>query len=303
MKLERLLKRAAQLKDQTIAVVAAADVEVLSAISKAIEMNLGKFLLFDDKKEIQTLIDQHFIDLRESKHISIIHSYSIEQAAEHAVKAVQLNEAQVLMKGNIPTAKLLKAVLNKEYGLRTGRVLSHVAVFDVPHFDRLIFVTDAAMNIRPELEQKGQIIQNAVMVARAIGIEKPKVAALAAIEQVNPNMQETLDAAALTVMNERGQITDCVVNGPLALDNAISSFAAKQKKIQNEVAGQADILLVPEIVTGNVLYKSLMYFANANVAALVAGAKAPIVLTSRADRADSKLYSLALALCTSLSHK
>jgi len=300
MKLESLLNKATQMKDQMIAVAAAADEEVLSAVEKAIEWDLGKFMLFGDENEIQSLI-RKFPLLESSTHVTIHHAESVELSAEMAVRAIHEKKAHVLMKGNIPTAKILKAVLNKEYGLRTGNVLSHVAVFEVPHYDRFIFVTDAAMNIRPNLEQKAQIIQNAVQIAKSVGIDLPKVAVLAAIEQINPAMPETLDAASLTMMNERGQIKDCLINGPLALDNAISTFAAEQKKIKNEVAGQADILAVPEIVTGNVLYKSLMYFANAKVAAVISGAKAPIVLTSRADKAESKLYSIALAICASKS--
>jgi phosphate butyryltransferase len=202
------------------------------------------------------------------------------------------------MKGNVPTAVLLKAVLNKEFGLRTGHVLSHVAAFEIPDYNRLIFVTDAAMNIAPDLNQKVQIVKNAVNVARSLGIECPKVAPLAAVEVVNPDMQATLDAAVLTQMNARGQIQNCQIDGPLALDNAVSAFAAEHKGIVSEVAGQADILLVPTIEVGNVLYKSLIYFAKAKVGAVIAGAKAPIVLTSRADSAESKLYSLAVAVCS-----
>ena len=169
-------------------------------------------------------------------------------------------------------------------------------MFDVPHYDRPILVTDAAMNITPSLEEKVQIIQNAVNVAHSIGIEVPKVAPIAAVEIVNPLMPATVEAALLTQMNRRGQIKGCVIDGPLALDNAINIEAAKQKGIQSEVAGQADILLVPAIETGNVLYKSLIYFAKAKVGAILAGAKAPVVLTSRADSSESKLYSLALAI-------
>jgi phosphate butyryltransferase len=264
----------------------------------ALDHHFGQFILYGDREQILQLLQEKHVDYAKNGKIQIVHANSKVQAAELAVKAVHLNEANVLMKGNIPTATILKAVLNKEFGLRTGNVLSHVAVFEVPGYDRYIIVTDAAMNIAPDLEQKAQIISNAVSVARAIGIDKPKVAPLAAVEVVNPAMPATLDAAALTAMNKRGQITDCIVDGPLALDNAVSMLAAEHKGIDSEVAGQADILLVPTIETGNVLYKSLVYFANAKVGAVIAGAKAPIVLTSRADSAESKLYSLALAVCT-----
>ncbi|UQD52670.1 phosphate butyryltransferase [Bacillus methanolicus] len=298
MKLDSLIEKATQSENQTVAVAVAEDEEVIDAVAMALEQNLADFLLFGDKEKILTLMHEKYSSMETNGNIKVIHANTNELAAERAVKAVKLNEADVLMKGNIPTATILRAVLNKEFGLRTGNVLSHVAVFEVPGYDRYTIVTDAAMNIAPDLEQKAQIIKNAVNVAKGIGIEMPKVAPLAAIEIVNPNMQATLDAALLTQMNRRGQISGCIIDGPLALDNAISKLAAEHKGIGGDVAGQADILLVPTIEVGNVLYKSLIYFANAKVGAIIAGAKAPIVLTSRADSAESKLYSLALALCS-----
>lgn len=298
MKLDDLIKKATQMENQTVAVAAAEDEEVIEAVSEAVKYNLGNFLLFGDKEQIVRLIKEKNSDLLTNPTVKIIHANSNQLAAENAVKAVKLNEADVLMKGNIPTATILKAVLNKDYGLRTGHVLSHVAVFEVEEYEQFIILTDAAMNIAPDLEQKVQITNNAVDIARKIGVEVPKVAPIAAVEVVNPAMQATLDAAALTLMNRRGQIKNCIIDGPLGLDNAISKFAAHHKGIESEVAGQADILLVPTIEVGNSLYKSLVYFAKAKVGAVIAGAKAPIVLTSRADTAESKLYSLALALCS-----
>lgn len=298
MKLDTLIEKATQSENQTVAVAAAEDEEVIEAVSMALKQNLADFLLFGDKEKILKIMNEKYSGMEKNENLKIIHTNTNELAAEHAVKAVKLNEANVLMKGNIPTAAILKAVLNKEFGLRTGNVLSHVAVFEVPGFERYTIVTDAAMNIAPDLEQKAQIINNAVNVAKGIGIEMPKVAPLAAVEMVNPSMQATLDAALLTQMNRRGQISGCIIDGPLALDNAVSKYAAEHKGIGGDVAGQADILLVPTIEVGNVLYKSLIYFANAKVGAIIAGAKVPIVLTSRADSAESKLYSLALALCS-----
>lgn len=298
MKLDLLIEKATQLENQTVAVAAAEDDEVIEAVAEAVKRNLANFLLYGDKEKIVTLLNEKDRELLHNPTIQIIHTKTSQLAAENAVKAVKLNEADVLMKGNIPTASILKAVLNKEYGLRSGNVLSHVAVFEVDGFEQFILLTDAAMNIAPDLDQKVQIINNSVMIAKKIGVELPKVAPIAAVEVVNPAMQATLDAATLTVMNKRGQIRDCIVDGPLALDNAISKFAAEHKGINSEVAGQADILLVPTIEVGNALYKSLVYFAKAKVGAVIAGAKAPIVLTSRADTAESKLYSLALALCS-----
>ncbi|NKE05021.1 phosphate butyryltransferase [Mesobacillus selenatarsenatis] len=298
MKLDSLISMASQDGRKTVAVAAAEDSEVLEAVARAVELKLADFLLYGNEEEIKKMIAAKHPSLGGSKGVKIISAPNNYAAAEMAVKAVKNNDANVVMKGNIPTAVILKAVLNKEYGLRTGAVLSHVAVFEVPGYDRFTIVTDAAMNISPDVEQKAQIIKNAVKVAHSIGIEMPKVAPLAAVEVINPAMQATVDAASLTMMNKRGQIQGCIVDGPLALDNAVSQIAAEHKGIKSEVAGKADILLVPAIEVGNVLYKSLIYFANAKVGAVIAGAKAPIVLTSRADTAESKLYSLALALCS-----
>ncbi|MGH0630676.1 phosphate butyryltransferase [Bacillus pacificus] len=296
MKLEHLIDQAAGQPKKTVAVAVAEDYEVIEAVAKAITLQLAQFRLYGNQEKIMGMLQEH--NLQTSEHIEVIAAQSSAEAAELSVKAVRNGEADVLMKGNIPTANILKAVLNKEWGLRKGSVLSHVAAFEVPNYDRLIFVTDAAMNIAPDVTQKAAIIQNTVEVARAIGIDLPKVAPIAAVEVVNPAMQATIDAAMLTQMNRRGQIKNCVVDGPLALDNAVSQIAAEHKGIVSDVAGKADILLVPTIEAGNVLYKSLVYFADAKVGAMIAGAKAPIVLTSRADSAETKVYSLALAVAT-----
>ncbi|EJQ15051.1 phosphate butyryltransferase [Bacillus cereus] len=296
MKLEHLIDQAAGQPKKTVAVAVAEDHEVIEAVAKAIKLQLAQFRLYGNQEKIIGMLQEH--GLQTSEHIEVIAAASNAEAAELSVKSVRNGEADVLMKGNIPTANILKAVLNKEWGLRKGSVLSHVAAFEVPNYDRLIFVTDAAMNIAPDVTQKAAIIQNTVEVAWAIGIDLPKVAPIAAVEVVNPAMQATIDAAMLTQMNRRGQIKNCVVDGPLALDNAVSQIAAEHKGIVSDVAGKADILLVPTIEAGNVLYKSLVYFADAKVGAMIAGAKAPIVLTSRADSAETKVYSLALAVAT-----
>ena len=296
MKLEHLIDQAAGQPKKTVAVAVAEDHEVIEAVARAITLQLAQFRLYGNQEKIMGMLQEH--GLQTSEHIEVIAATSSAEAAELSVKAVRNGEADVLMKGNIPTANILKAVLNKEWGLRKGSVLSHVAAFEVPNYNRLIFVTDAAMNIAPDVTQKAAIIQNTVEVARAIGIDLPKVAPIAAVEVVNPAMQATIDAAMLTQMNRRGQIKNCVVDGPLALDNAGSQIAAEHKGIVSDVAGKADILLVPTIEAGNVLYKSLVYFADAKVGAMIAGAKAPIVLTSRADSAETKVYSLALAVAT-----
>jgi len=225
-----------------------------------------------------------------------LNDYATSTVAKRATLAVKTGEADVLMKGMVATSTFMKAVLSREAGLRTNRTLSHIALFQIPNRERLIGVTDAAIHIAPTLEEKVDIIANAVDAMTDIGYELPRVAAIAAVEVVNPQMAATTDAALLAQMNRRGQIKGCVVDGPLALDNAVDMVAAKQKGIESEVAGQADLLLVPYIEVGNVLYKSMMYFAGASVAAIVVGAAAPVVLTSRADTAEAKLYSLAFAL-------
>jgi phosphate butyryltransferase len=294
MKLEKLIDEATRKADKVVAVAAAEDREVIESVKMALERGLASFQLYGDKGKTVSLLQE--LGLEKSEKLKLEHCPSPEEAAMKAVRAVSSGQADVLMKGMIPTARILKAVLNKEYGLRTGKVLSHVAAFDIEGFDRLIFITDAAMNIAPDLQQKAEIIQNAVDIASKIGVPKPKVAPIAAVETVNPAMEATLDAAALTQMNHRGQIKNCLVDGPLALDNAVSLEAADHKGVGGDVAGNADILLVPNIETGNALYKSLIYFARARVGAVIAGAKAPIVLTSRADSAESKLYSIALAV-------
>lgn len=296
MNFEKLLNHITEINGRVVAVAAADDEEVIEAVKEAVLRKIAMFILFGNKEKIDKLLRLKGIN---NDNIQVIHTQTKEEAAELAVKSVHNDEATILMKGMVSSATLLKSVLNKEYGLRTNRVLSHVAIFEIPGFSKSMIVTDAAMNIHPNLEEKQQIIENAVDMAKSIGINNPKVAVLAAIENVNPAMEVTLDAASLTLMNKRGQIKDCIIDGPLALDNAVSTIAAKQKGIDSEVAGNADILLVPTIEAGNILYKSLIYFAKAKVGSVIAGAKAPIVLTSRSDSAECKLYSLALAICSS----
>ncbi|QOY38777.1 phosphate butyryltransferase [Anaerobacillus isosaccharinicus] len=285
-----------QLPSKVVAVAAAEDEEVIEAVVKAVERKLATFMLYGNANKIKSLLTARDSGYEVSQFVKIVDTKDENDSARLAVQSVSDGSADVLMKGLVSTSVILKEVLNKEYGLRTGSVLSHVAAFQIQGFDRLIFVTDAAMNIAPDLKQKVEIINNAVFLANRLGISLPKVAAISAVETVNPNMVATIDAALLAQMNARGQIKNCVVDGPLALDNAISMQAAKLKGLKGEVAGKADIIMVPTIEVGNALYKSLVYFAKAKVGGVIAGAKAPIVLTSRADSAESKLYSLALAV-------
>ncbi|MDW2885536.1 phosphate butyryltransferase [Exiguobacterium artemiae] len=293
MRFEQMVQQAAGLEDAVVAIASADDEEVMDAVSLAIENDLARFHLFGDATRIQKMI--HDRQLSESQFV-ITHTATAQEAAERAAYAVRKGDADVLMKGLVPTATFMKAVLNKETGLRSGKVLSHVALFEVPGRETAIGLTDAAIHIAPTLEDKVHIIENGVAALRAVGYSLPKVAVLAAVEVVNPTMPATIDAALLTQMNRRGQIKDCLVDGPLALDNAVNLEAAKQKGLTGDVAGAADLLVVPQIEVGNVIYKSLMYFAQASVAAILVGAKAPVVLTSRADTAEAKLYSLAFAL-------
>ncbi|MFZ3577129.1 phosphate butyryltransferase [Virgibacillus sp. DJP39] len=278
-----------------VSVANAADEEVLKAVKEALTESLCSFILFGNENDIRTISNSIGLDLSSSD-LKVVNEEN--DSARAAVEAIHQKKADILMKGNISSKSLLKAVLNKEYGLRTGKILSHVALFEIPNQDRLLFLTDSGMNIAPTLMEKAEIINNAVQIARGVGIDCPKVAALAAVEVINPSMQATVDAALLTQMQKRNQIRNCIVDGPLAFDNAISSHAAELKDIQSEVAGFADIIAVPTIEVGNALYKSFMYFANAKVAAVVSGASAPIVLTSRADSAATKLHSLSLALAS-----
>ncbi|REB10074.1 phosphate butyryltransferase [Sporosarcina sp. BI001-red] len=298
--LSELVQQAAALSDRPCTAVAcAADADVLESVELAVSRGLATFKLYDDKKQLLETIQSMYPQLVNHPDIELIDSKGTQQAAQLAVDAVSSGEAQVLMKGNLPTATLMKVALRKEFGLRTGNVLSHVAAFEIPGFNKLYFVTDSAMSILPDLQVKAQIIQNAVTVARACGVDIPVVVPLAAVETVNPAMQATLDAASLTMMNQRGQLKNCIVEGPMALDNAISPEAAQHKGLSGSAAGKADILVAPNLEAGNILYKSLTYFAHAKVGGIIQGASAPIVVTSRADNAETKLHSLALALLVS----
>lgn len=292
--LEGLMLQMVGKENVIIAVAAADDEDIIQVVSEAVKKEIAKFLLFGNETKIRQLLQLNSF----KGEISVIDCETSTEACVQAVQSITENKANVLMKGNVSTSIILKEVLKKENNLRTGRLLSQVAFFEIDGFDRSIIVTDAAMNIKPTLDQKVQIIENSVLVANKLGIAVPKVAPLAAVEVVNSAMEATTDAALLTQMNRRGQITNCLVDGPLALDNAISEIAAKKKGIANDVAGKADILLAPNIEVANVLYKSLVYFANAKVASILAGAKVPVVLTSRVDSIESKIDSITLAVCT-----
>jgi phosphate butyryltransferase len=282
-----------------IAVVAAHDKDVLSSVKEVYEKGYAEPILIGDREGILRIADEINMDI---SHVTIIKEMEDAQSARIAVDLINNGEANILMKGYLQTAELLRITLDKEKGLRTGNLMSHVSVFETENYHKLLFLTDAGINIAPDLRQKVEIIKNAVSVANKLGIVKPKVAALSALEFVNPDMQSSVDAALLSKMAQRGQIRGCVVDGPLALDNAIDINAALHKHIESEVAGDADILLVPDIESGNILYKGLVYLNKAKTCSILMGAKVPIVTTSRADDSITKYYSILLAIAYLLNN-
>jgi phosphate butyryltransferase len=279
-----------------LVLAAAQDQHSLSAVLRAWKDEIIEPILIGDKEAIQNICAENGYDI---SGLRIIHESSTDMAVEMAVKMLSTKQADILMKGKVGTSTLLKSVLNKEWGLRTGNLLSHIALFEVDTYHKLIFVTDVAMNIAPNLKDKIAIVNNSVAFLLRLGYVKPKVAVLGAVEMVNENMEATLDAALLSKMNQRDQIRDCIIDGPLAFDNAVSLESAKFKGIKSEVAGDTDLLLMPDIEVGNVLYKSLVFFAKAKVASIILGAQVPIVLTSRSDSEQAKYDSILLAAAAS----
>ena len=292
-KLSEIEKFAAGKSGGKIVVAAAHDENVLASVKEVYEKGYVEPILIGDKEKIFRIAEEIKLD---TSRLNIIKELDDIQSARIAVNMINRGEAEVLMKGYLHTAELLKVVLDKEKGLRTDNVLSHVGIFEVESYHKLLFVTDAGINISPDLKHKAEIIQNAVNVARKLGIEKPKVAVLSAIEVVNPAIQSTVDGAALSKMAQRGQITGCIVDGPLAMDNAINLEAALHKNIESDVVGDADILIVPNIEAGNILVKSLVFLYKAKTCSILTGAKVPMVVTSRADDSISKYYSIILSL-------
>ncbi|MEI6047917.1 MAG: bifunctional enoyl-CoA hydratase/phosphate acetyltransferase [Bacteroidota bacterium] len=275
-----------------LVLAAAQDQHSLSAVVRAWKENIIEPILIGDKEEIQNICGSNNYDITG---VRIIHEPDTEMSVELAVKMVSNNQADILMKGMVGTSTLLKCVLNKEWGLRTGNLLSHFALFEVETYHKVIAVTDVAMNIAPNLQEKIAIVNNAVACLNKLGYTMPKVAVLGAVEMVNENMEATLHAALLSKMNQRDQIKNCIIDGPLAFDNAISLESAQHKGIRSEVAGETDLLLMPDIEVGNVLYKSLVFFAKAKVASIILGALVPIVLTSRSDSEQAKFDSILLS--------
>lgn len=289
--LKDIIKLAKEKEKKVLSVAVAEDKEVLISVVKAVNLGIVHAILVGDIDKIKAISKEENLDIND---IKIIDEKNKKQAAASAVKLITLGKADFIMKGMIGTGEILKAILNKEAGLRGKNLLSHVMIYDVPTYHKLLFLTDGGIVPYPQLNDKIAILKNAVKVTNSLEIQNPKVAPICAVEVVTPNMQSTIDAAALTQMNKRGQLKGCVVDGPLALDNAISKEAAEHKGIKSDVAGDVDILLVPSMESGNFLAKSMGYLAKAENAGIVVGAKCPIVLVSRADTAKSKLYSIAL---------
>lgn len=289
---EALLKASRQKQKKKIAVAAAEDEAVLLAIKHAVKEDIIEPILIGNQKKIEEYCKKLEFNI---SGFTIIAENNPAESSKIAVQLIKENKAELLMKGFVSTSALLKAVIDKEKGLKKGDLLSHVALFESPYYHKIFAVTDAAMNISPTLEEKVTLITNACEVFHKIGIEMPKVAVICPVETVNTKIESTRDAAILTTMAKRSQIKGCIIDGPIALDNAVSKEAAIHKNIVSDVAGDADILLVNDLDAGNSLYKSLLYLGGAKTAAVIVGALVPVVLTSRADTEESKLYSIALA--------
>lgn len=288
-----LMKEAKAKGPKKVAVAVAQDEVVLEALSEAAAEKIATPILFGDKAAIEEAAKKAKVDIKGWE----VHDIKdMAEASKAAVKAVSSGKADFLMKGLVSTSIFLKAVLDKEVGLRTGRLLSHVAVIQSALYPKLILVTDGGMNVKPDLMAKVDIINNAVAISQKLGVENPKVAVLTALEVINAEMPETIDAAHLSKMNERGQIKGCIVDGPLAIDLAVCSEAAIHKKVKSPVAGDADIFLTPEIASGNMLAKGLIYLGGAQAAGIIAGAAKPVVMLSRSDSKQQKLNSIALGV-------
>lgn len=289
---EALIETARSRPAMRVAVVHPCDVHAMEAVEQACQAGLIAPILIGPEARMRAAADAAGFAIDGIERIDVEHSHA---AADAGVRLAREHRVDAIMKGSLHTDELLAAVVSREGGIRTGRRVSHVYVMDVSAYPRPLLVTDAAVNIAPDLDGKRDICQNAIDLARVLGIEKPRVAVLSAVETVNAKLPSTLDAAALTVMAQRGQITGGLVDGPLAFDNAIDPEAARTKGLTSEVAGRADILLVPDLEAGNMVAKQLLYFAGADGAGIVVGARVPIVLTSRSDSLRVRMASMALA--------
>ncbi|ODT21252.1 MAG: phosphate acetyltransferase [Kaistia sp. SCN 65-12] len=291
-KYRRLIAAAQKHPAMATAVAHPCDAVSLESASEAARIGLLKPILVGPVARVREVAQRASIDIRAFELVDSLHSHD---SAAKAVELVRAGKAEALMKGSLHTDELMGAVVARDSGIRTARRISHCFVMDVPTHDQALIISDAAVNIAPTLEVKVDIVQNAIDLAKALGIEVPRVAILSAMETVNPKVPSTVEAAALCKMADRGQITGGVLDGPLALDNAISAEAAAIKQIVSPVAGRANILIVPDLEAGNMLAKSLSFLASADAAGIVLGARVPIVLTSRADSLSTRLASCAVA--------
>jgi len=289
--LNELVEAACRRGPVRIAVAAGQDPDVIEALKQAESIGLAEAVLVGHQEKIRSLAEDASWRLAEDR---ILHEADEGAAARKAIGIVREGGAGLLMKGKISTATLIRAVLDKETGLRGGRLLSQVIVFQAPGFDRLMLMSDAAINIAPTAEQKADICRNAIQVAHAIGIAKPNLALLCALEFVNPDMPATTDAALLTMMNRRGQLAGAYVEGPIALDVPLSRFAAERKGIESPLVENTDIFIAPDIEAANILYRAILYFAKGESGGIVVGAKAPLILLSRAETPETKIRSIAI---------
>ena len=291
--MDELMTAATSGKKHTLAVACAHDLEVLRAVWTAHKAGFAKVLLVGDASRIRRLAENSQLSLDD---FSIVHEPNERVVCQKAVSLIREGKADMLMKGAVPTAVLMRAALDRNDGLRRETLLSHVALLELRKLDRLLLLTDAALNIAPGLEEKKKILENAVRVAHAMGNPSPIVACLCAVEKVNSQMPATVDAAALTEECRQGNLPGCQVFGPAALDNALFSAAARRKGLESPPAGCADVLLVPDIEAGNMLYKAFALAARAGTAGVVVGAQAPVILASRADSRETMMHSIALAM-------
>ena len=287
-----LIQLAKEKEMSTLVVACADDKHVLEAVEKARAEGIIRPVLVGNKEIILMLLEDLSID---PSYYEIIDIMDHEQACDYAVKLVSENDGHILMKGYVDTKIILKSVLKSEFGFKTDHRLSHVSIFEIKNYHKLLMMSDGAMNMYPNVDEKQEIIENAVHVFHKLGNKNPKVGVIAAIEKINEKMQPTVDARELIKRNQEQIITGCLIDGPFAIDNAINKEAAIHKGIESDVAGDVDLILMPQIESGNVFYKSMMFLADAKSASMIVGGKRPIVLTSRADSTDSKFYSIALA--------
>jgi phosphate acetyltransferase len=299
-KFERLVQRAQQAPPISMAVAHPCNDVSLESAVEAARLKLATPILVGPSARIRDVAAKAELDI---SHFEIVDAAHSHDSARKAVEVVRQGRAEALMKGSLHTDELMSAVVSRETGLRTGRRVSHCFIMDVPGHDQALIITDAAVNIAPNLQDKVDIVQNAIDLAHAMGVNDVRVAILSAMETVNPNVPSTIEAAALCKMADRGQITGGLIDGPLALDNAISPEAAKVKQIDSPVAGRANVLVVPDLEAGNMLAKSLSFLAGADAAGIVLGARVPIVLTSRADALLTRLASCAVAVLVAAARR